>query len=70
MTVEVVTMVDRGMMVVGDMTEVVEDATVASVVETTIVTKAGMIVHIAVSIVMVEGQEVIGMTIEGDLTQL
>ena len=70
MTVEIVTTEDRDTMVVEDMTGVVEGATAASVVETTIVTKAGMIVHIAVSIVMVEGQEVIGMTIEGDLTQL
>ena len=70
MTVEVVTMVDRGMTVAEDMTEVAEGAIVASVVETTIATKAGMIVQTAVSIAMVEGQEVRGMTIEGDLTQL
>ena len=70
MTVEVATTEDRGTMVVEDMMAVEVDETTASVVEITIVTKEEMIANTTVSTAMVEGQEVRGMTIEGDLTQL
>ena len=70
MTVEVVMTEDRGTMVVEDMIVVEVDVTAASVVETTIVTKAETIANTMVSTARVEGQEVRGMTIEGDSTQL